>query len=259
MTHKNCNRLAIVCAAVAVLVLVAGGDYKLFQQQTEIQRLQQMLVAASAGYAPLVAEWSPVVPQVNCYFADSSKDDGGGGTLLKRSNGIFYILTNAHLVLNDDNALARHCDVIFPDAASTTYTVTRAQITTNPNGSDAALLQLPQDSYLTALVSTDGRKICTAAPNLGDATIDLGYPGIGSSNGITVSQGIVAGDEGDYFVNTALTDDGSSGGAAIDVKDDCYFGIPSFVTGDDTASLGRTLKWGAMFTNDPLKLSEARL
>jgi S1-C subfamily serine protease len=207
----------------------------------------------------LVAEWTPIVPQVNCNWRDSSQDDGGSGILLKRSNGNFYILTNAHVVTDDNGSIAQSCDIVFPDAASTTYTIAHKNITIDPNGVDAALVQLPESPFLMDLVYTNTRKICTSPPDIGDDMLTLGYPAIGSSDGITVTEGIVSGDEGTDYVVSAKIDNGNSGGAAIDVKNDCYFGIPSFTEDGDSTSLARVLKWDSMFVDDQVRLSEAKL
>ena len=252
------NQFIVICAAGAALILIGGG-YVLWHQQKEIQTLTLEAAVAGTGYASLVAEWTPVVPQVNCNWKDTSQDGGGSGILLKRSNGNFYILTNAHVVTDNKGSVAQSCDIVFPDAVSTTYTVDHKNITTDPNGADASLLQLPEDSYLTELVSTNQRKICTTPPAIGDDMLLLGYPDAGSSNGITVTDGIIAGDEGYDYVSSAKIDGGDSGGAAIDVKDDCYFGIPSYTIDGDYTNLARVLKWGTMFIDDPGKLSEARL
>ncbi|MGC9602252.1 MAG: serine protease [Minisyncoccia bacterium] len=252
------NQFIAICAAGAVLVLIGGG-YILLHQQNEIHALTLEAVVAGTGYSSLVEEWTPIVPQVNCNWRDSTQDDGGSGVLLRSSTGTFYILTNAHVVTDNKGSVAQSCDIVFPDAVSTTYTVDHKNITTDPNGADASLLQLPEDSYLTGLVSTNQRKICTTPPAIGDDMLLLGYPDAGSSNGITVTDGIVAGDEGYDYVSSAKIDGGDSGGAAIDVKNDCYFGIPSYTIDGDYTNLARVLKWGSMFTDDPRKLSEARL
>ncbi|MGC9602391.1 MAG: serine protease [Minisyncoccia bacterium] len=253
------DSLLILCATGIALILICGS-YFLWHQQKEIQALTLEAAVAGTGDASLVAEWTPIVVQVDCSWKDSSQDGGGSGILLKRSNGNFYILTNAHVVTdNTGKRIAQSCDTVFPDAVSTTYTVDHKNITTDPNGADASLLQLPEDSYLTGLVSTNQRKICTTPPAIGDDMLLLGYPDAGSSNGITVTDGIVAGDEGYDYVSSAKIDGGDSGGAAIDVKNDCYFGIPSYTIDGDYTNLARVLKWGTMFIDDPGKLSEARL
>ena len=256
MSH---NQFIAICAAGVALVLIGGG-YILLHQQNEIHALALEAAVAGSGYSSLVAEWTPIVPQVNCNWKDSTQDDGGSGVLLRGSTGTFYILTNAHVVTSDKgNKIAQSCDVVFPDTASTTYTVAHSQITIDPNGVDAALLQIPEDPYLTDLVFTNQRKICTSPPDIGDDILILGYPWAGSSNGITVTEGIVAGDEGSDFVSSAKSDAGSSGGAAVDVKNDCYFGIPSYTITGKYTNLARVMKWNSLFTDDPAKLPEARL
>ena len=67
-------------------------------------------------------------------------------------------------------------------------------------------------------------------PFLGDEIVVLGYPSIGSRNGLTATEGIVSGFDGNYFITSAKVEQGNSGGAAILLKDNCLLGIPTFVT-----------------------------
>jgi len=248
----------IICVAGVLAILIIEG-YTLFQQQKEIKILTQQIAVAGTGYSALITEWTPIVPQVNCDWRDTSQDDGGSGTLFKLPDGKFYILTNAHVVKDKKGRVAQSCDVVFPDAASTTYTVAHSQITIDPNGTDVALVQVPESPFLMDLVYTNKRKLCAAPPAIGDEILIFGYPVIGSSDGITVTEGIVSGEETSDFLSSAIIDNGNSGGAAIDVKSDCYFGIPSFSYTDNGASLTGILKMSSLFTDDPAKLSEARL
>lgn len=261
INYKNLtsrNSLIALCATGVALILIGGG-YILWHQQNEIQGLAQEAAVAGTGYSSLVAEWTPIVPQLNCNWKDSSQDDSGSGTLLMSSSGTFYILTNAHVVTDDNGHLALSCDILFPDTATTTYTVARKNITIDPDGVDAALLQIPEGPYPEGLVYTGTKKMCTSPLPIGDELLVFGYPGIGSSDGITVTEGTVAGDDGDLYITSAKVDNGTSGGATVDVKEDCYAGIPSLVSVGKMESLADILKWGAMFANDPGKLSGARL
>lgn len=250
------NPLFALCVAGVVLILVGSG-YALFQQQKEIRALTQAPVAGS-GYRSLVAKWSPVVPQVNCNWSDASQDTYGSGTLLRRSNGTFYVLTNAHVVQAGNGTIARNCEVVFPDVASTTYVVSGKHIMVDLSGADAALLQLPKGPFLTNLASTK-RKICTIPPVLGDEVLTFGYPTVGSSDGITVTQGIISGDEETDYLSSAIINNGSSGGAAIDVKRDCYFGMPSYTYDGASGSLAGILKLGGLFPDDPIDTSSVTL
>ena len=92
-------------------------------------------------------------------------------------------------------------------------------------------------------------KVCTDNINIGDKIVVLGYPAIGTEGGITVTDGIVSGFEGDYYVTSAKIEHGNSGGAAILVKDDCYLGIPTWADSGTVESLARILKGSIVVGN----------
>jgi S1-C subfamily serine protease len=249
------NSTVVICVVCVALILIGGTSSILFQQR-EIRQLQGSVAMAGTGYASIVAEWTPAVPIVSCYFANPNNDAQAGGTLLQGSNGTFYVLTNAHMVrVNTQHAAS--CDVGFLDNL-VNYTVGASDITIDASSTDAAFLQLPKDSFLTHLLGTGARKVCTSLPAIGDEMLMFGYPAAGSNDTVTVTEGIISGDEGDMFVTSAKIDDGNSGGATIDVPGDCYFGIPSEIIPGDYANMGRILKWETISNNAPINLSDAR-
>jgi len=79
----------------------------------------------------------------------------------------------------------------------------------------------------------------------GDEIVVLGYPDVGSPTGITATDGIISGYNGNYYVTSAKVEHGNSGGAAIDVANNCYLGIPTYVETDSADSLAGVLKWQA--------------
>lgn len=88
--------------------------------------------------------------------------------------------------------------------------------------------------------------LCTQRPELGESILVIGYPYVGSDTGITVTEGIISGSESFYLITTAIIAPASSGGAAISVKDNCYFGIPTYNITDEDATLGRILDLNAI-------------
>jgi hypothetical protein len=98
-------------------------------------------------------------------------------------------------------------------------------------------------SYITNLADSVTNR-CSVQPPLGEEIAILGYPTNGSKTDITATQGIISGDDGNYYVTSAKVNHGNSGGAAIDIKNDCYLGIPTYYEGD-VESLPRILKWQA--------------
>ena len=82
---------------------------------------------------------------------------------------------------------------------------------------------------------------CEGRASAGEQVLILGYPGIGSSNDITVTDGIISGYENGYYITSAKIEHGNSGGAAILVEKNCYLGIPSFAYSGEIESLARIL------------------
>ena len=245
---------------LAIVILLSFFIYKLFQQQKEIHVLAQKAALAGTGYASYVDEWSPIVPQLHCHWTNPTKGIGGSAILLESSDGIFYILTNAHLVQDDNGKMANSCDIIFPDKANTTFSVNRSEIKVGAADVDGALLKLPTDIFLKSLMAKNQRKICDSDPDIGDEIVVIGYPGIGSQDSFTVTEGIISGYEGEAldkdndYITSAKIDSGNSGGAAVDIKNDCYIGMPTFTIDGDSASLARIRTWGSLFTVYPSML-----
>lgn len=82
---------------------------------------------------------------------------------------------------------------------------------------------------------------CNKRASVGEQILILGYPGIGSSNDITVTEGIISGYENGYYITSAKVEQGNSGGAAILVDSNCYLGIPTFAYSGQIESLARIL------------------
>lgn len=110
----------------------------------------------------------------------------------------------------------------------------------DPNGVDFALINIINpDEYIKQ--NAKSLKSCQNV-KLGEKIIVLGYPGIGSMNDITVTEGIISGEEQEYYVTSAKIDSGNSGGAAISADRDCFIGTPTATVVGEAESLGRILK-----------------
>ena len=91
--------------------------------------------------------------------------------------------------------------------------------------------------------------MCDVLPDLGAKILIIGYPTIGSQTDVTVTDGIISGFDGNYYITDAKVDHGNSGGAAIDLKNDCYLGIPTWSESGSFESLARILKWQTFLKN----------
>ena len=158
-------------------------------------------------------------------------------------NGGVRAVTNKHAVLDDYGYAFTNCAISIPGAPKI-YTPATGGIVLHENPLfDVAQIYLDNaDPYIASI---DRKKVCykqtSAKPYLGDQVVILGYPGIGSSNDITATEGIISGYDYPYFITSAKIDHGNSGGVAILVKDDCYLGLPTGSAVGEIESLGRIL------------------
>lgn len=182
----------------------------------------------------VVKQWQPIIGYIECTL-QSSDIIGGSGTLVKWPDGRFGLLTNAHVVGGD--IPPQSCRVIFPNSTLGPLTYTNIKISHSEQ--DAAILYINPDDYVKNIVNTNPMDPCIQKPLLGEKIIVIGYPSIGSRTNVTVTEGIVSGYDGDYYITSAKVEHGNSGGAAISIKDNCYIGIPSYVQIGSVESMAR--------------------
>jgi len=206
--------------------------------------------------AEITKEWSPQVAYVVCQWNYSDGTIGptasGSGFLTNYTDGSIAIETNKHIILYQGKYTPAVCTASFLNGEKYTINWSRnfggwsakydkGQI--NLYGLSDYLKNIVQGHYM--VLHPQGFA-CDNEPEIGDKIVVLGYPGIGSNKGITVTEGIISGYEGDYYVTSAKIDHGNSGGIAVSVKEDCVVGMPSASVGGDLESLGRILSTKAM-------------
>lgn len=209
----------------------------------QIAQLQKNIEAnKSVDLSSIISSWRPRVALIKCQWVFSngmSVSGSGSGVLFYGASSGAKLITNGHVVTYGAYTPSK-CTVKFPDDA-TVYTVTESNITLASGGIDAAFIDIPTPSaYLRSLALSGGNK-CSVAPAIGDSIAILGYPSIGSVTDITATDGIVSGNDGNYFITSAKVERGNSGGAAILSKNNCYLGIPSFVDLGSIEALARIL------------------
>ena len=200
--------------------------------------------------------WRPVVVYVECdaYGIDQFGNisnigvvTGSGTALYVSSSNQYVIWTNTHVTASSGGKL---CRIWFPDTDSPLTSI-GARISSKSD-QDFATIDIPYQSEkmgsIIKTISDSSNFLCTQKPSVGYQVVILGYPGIGSQTDITVTEGIISGYDGNYFITSAKVEHGNSGGAAILVKDNCYLGIPTFVETGTLESLARILDWHK-FTN----------
>lgn len=205
--------------------------------------VKTVTVEAKDKTVEIIKEWGGRVAQVSCTW---TYDSGallaratGSATILKLNNQIRAV-TNKHVILYQNKYAPSLCKITLPGVAA--YEVVNNFSNNYYVGvdEDFGYIVLPPDAVLNKITSR-AANMCSGV-NVGDRVLVLGYPSIGSKTSLTATEGIVSGEDGDYYVTSAKVDRGNSGGAAILVKDSCYLGIPSASVVGQIESLARILK-----------------
>lgn len=184
---------------------------------------------------------------------DIANGASGSGVFVDSKNGL--ILTNAHIVKNDENST---CGVFMRDIKNTNKPkILFAKVFGVMVDLDAAFLQ-PQ-GFMTDEQGNFVSDGLTKIPNnyifpiksdsckesdikLGAKLVVVGYPTVGGAT-VTVTEGIVSGFDGGYIKTSAKIEHGNSGGGAFMVPSGCWIGIPSASVTGEIESLGRILRW----------------
>lgn len=196
----------------------------------------------------VIEEWHPYIAYIVCNFnyANGTPYSMQGSGTVSKTNDSIVIVTNKHVVTDINSYGANSCSAYFPlDPNRTPLTWTANDYYIYPNLDFAYLPINNPTSYITNLANSVTNR-CSTQPPLGEEIVILGYPTNGSKTDITATQGIISGYDGDYYVTSAKVNRGNSGGAAIDIKNDCYLGIPTYYE-RDVESLPRILKWQAWY------------
>lgn len=221
-------------------------EEKTKQQLSELTK--GMAEAKPYDSAAIVNQWRPIIAHVECVWQNSLGTPlfykTGSGLLTKNASSSPFILTNKHVVLEQDTDIPAICRVKLPDYEKT-FSITPDNIMKAASGDDWAQIFLPSDEKISGLTPSQ-LKLCNQPP-VGSNIIILGYPVIGAKTDITATEGIISGYDGNYYITSAKVDRGNSGGTAIFLKNNCYLGIPTFTKTGAAESLARILKAGLIF------------
>lgn len=207
-----------------------------------IARLENKVNNASASQtsnlASIISQWSGIIGKIECDFVQNRKAwvSEGSGTALGL-NGQTVVLSNRH-VLVPENITPSICKAKLPSSSSI---YSGDDIRVSPAGADWAVLYISNPDFQVKSITAIYPAMCRNKPSVGDGVVILGYPTVGSKTGITATEGIIAGYDGDFFITSAKVEHGNSGGAAILLKDNCLLGIPTFAETGTVESLARIL------------------
>ena len=220
--EKQANTLAAASAKLAVL-------------STELK-----LANLERGTQSVVNAWTNRVARLTCTFAGYTQS--GSGTLFQSSDGVSVtVVTNKHVVVGAGSAIASSCRVNLPELGKE-YSIKKGDDISMADDVDIAMFNIAGvDQSVRALLSP-ASAICGAKSAVGSKVVVMGFPIVGSNVGITVTEGIISGYDGDqYYTTSAKVEQGNSGGAVVAVDKNCFVGIPTFVQYGSLESLARIL------------------
>lgn len=212
--------------------------------------LEDQIALQSSATKNAIDTWRTRVPQIECSFADV--DPTSQEIILSRGSGTLFdidgqptILSNGH-VFEEDNKSLIDCKVSFPDKQETFSFGPDAVSVSDTANIDLAQVALVETPGFVASRLASSTELCSARASIGDSIVIMGYPRIGSDKDITVTEGIISGFDGNFYITSAKVARGNSGGAAILVDKNCYLGIPTFATTGQVESLARILDINAI-------------
>lgn len=189
--------------------------------------------------ADLINTWGGVVGLVSCSDEESGSSRGSGTLFMLGS--VVSITTNWHVVTDDNDVFMDSCNISFPEGDIPDIAFMPSETVASESDSDLAIIRITSPS---AQAMTQAKRVsatCAQKPGIGARILVLGYPAIGARAGLTVTEGIISGYDGDYFISSAKVDKGNSGGAAIWVEESCFVGIPTKVYAGAAETLARIL------------------
>jgi len=211
---------------------------KILEEEARRDALEEQFGVLEAGEATaIVSRWEDFVYDISCSFIIvglSETRENGGSAIIELHNGSPRFITNSH-VLKKLTAEPSSCTLTKPKDSSATITVSGNNIEVSDD------IDIGYGTISKSVPAISGEKICRETPEIGDRVVILGYPGIGATDSITATEGIVSGFEDEYYLTSAKIDKGNSGGAAIHVKNDCLLGLPTLSVAGQVESLARIL------------------
>lgn len=227
-------------------------ENKIEQTRVDSVKSAQASKAFNPDLSAIISEWRGRTAFLLCsgtnLYTNRTYSQSATAYVSDFKGGVWGLLTNKHAVTDDYGNVVTGCTVTIPGDPNPIY-VSSVNIQLHPDPLiDAARVNIDNnDSFISSLSK---KQMCARQTdikiNTGDQVIILGYPAIGSPTDITATEGIISGQDYPYYVTSAKIDHGNSGGLAILVKADCYFGIPSGAVVGSIESLGRILSTDAI-------------
>ncbi len=221
-------------------------DEKVLAQKQILSLEEKIAETEKIELTSVVNQWGPYVVSLECrsYHPNTGElvlQSNGSGLLVKWEGDSITVLTNKHVISDissNNNTVANNCIVKFPQKD---VFIVSNNISVLDGGFDWGIVTIDFPSEYVKTLVKNSPLLCTNNPNLGDELVILGYPSIGDQKNVTVTEGIIAGFDSDYFITSAKVEKGNSGGAAVLLKENCYLGTPTFSRTGEIESLARIL------------------
>lgn len=217
-------------AQEAVQMRLQELQKNLSTQETKIQAVE-----GTADITSVITSWNTYVYEITCLFesTEGKLGKGRGSATLERVQGGVRFITNKH-VLETPGAKLIECDLAQP-GSDVSFSIDAKDISVNEEN------DIGYGPVKEAVFGMLPWQKCSEAPVIGERVIILGYPGIGAKVSVTATEGIISGFDSDYYTTSAKIEKGNSGGAAIDIKRNCFLGLPTLVFAGKIESLARIL------------------
>lgn len=213
----------------------------------------------------IIKEWRPRVVFIDCkvvFEGNNMGEQSGSGYIFGSDveKGDVIILTNNHVIdvpihnLYGEpmgiSATPTSCDIKVPGDSQFVTVYNADGPFSGSKKEDFGLISIKSPTpYMKEIIQNLWDGNCKNKAELGEKILIIGYPGIGDQNDVTVTDGIVSGYDGNYYITSAKIEHGNSGGVAISLKNNCYLGIPTFAVSGSIESLARILNVNAIFPN----------
>ena len=191
----------------------------------------------------LIQKWRNYIAYIECTWENLL-----GKNVVYRGSGLFKsvgVVTNLHVIsqtsYTGEITRPKYCIVVLPDDQEVFVNEENIYKWSDEYDYDIGFLFIQNQTQNMQNLARLNPPICENKALIGDEILILGYPIIGSRQDITVTEGIISGYEGGYYITSAKIEQGNSGGAAILIKGDCWLGIPTFAELGNIESLGRIL------------------
>ena len=222
-------------------------------------------IKAGTDNTSIIKEWRPRVAFIDCkvvFEGNNMGEQSGSGYILgsDTQNGDVIILTNNHVIdvaihnlygePMNITATPTSCNIKVPGDSQFVTVYKENSPFSGSKEEDFGLITIKNPtSYMKTIIQNLWDGNCKNKAELGEKILILGYPGIGDQNDVTVTDGIISGYDGHYYITSAKIEHGNSGGIAVSLKNNCYLGIPTFVVTGELESLARILNINTIFPN----------